>query len=91
MENPNGPIGNRTRDLPPCIAVPQPTALPRTPSLLRICRFIHMKFLVGEVVGQGFLRILRFSPVSIIPPMVHTLSVFYRRRYITLATGSIVK
>ena len=30
MENPNDTIGNRTRDLPTCSAVPQPTALPRT-------------------------------------------------------------
>jgi len=26
MKSPNDPIGNRTRDLPECIAVPQPTA-----------------------------------------------------------------
>ena len=29
MKNPNDTIGNRTRDLPTCSAVPQPTALPR--------------------------------------------------------------
>ena len=27
----NSSIGNRTRDLPACIAVPQPTAQPRVP------------------------------------------------------------
>jgi hypothetical protein len=32
-------IGNRTRNLPICIAVPQPTATPRTPSL----SFTHPK------------------------------------------------
>ena len=32
MKNSNYTIGNRTRDLPACSAVPQPTALPRTPS-----------------------------------------------------------
>jgi hypothetical protein len=31
MKNSNDAIGNRTRDFPVCIAVPQPTALPRTP------------------------------------------------------------
>ena len=31
MENPNDPIRNRTRDLPACRAVAQPTALPRAP------------------------------------------------------------
>ena len=30
MKNSNGTIGNRTRDLPTCSAVPQPTAPPRT-------------------------------------------------------------
>ena len=31
MKNPNDPIGNRTRDLQACNAVPQPTAPPRDP------------------------------------------------------------
>ena len=30
MKNSNDTIGNRTRDLPTCSAVPQPTAPPRT-------------------------------------------------------------
>jgi hypothetical protein len=30
MKNANDTIGNRTGDLPACIAVPQPTAPPRT-------------------------------------------------------------
>jgi len=29
MKNPNGPIGNRTQDLPVCSAVFQPTGTPR--------------------------------------------------------------
>ena len=29
MKNSNDTIGNRTRDLPTCSTVPQPTALPR--------------------------------------------------------------
>jgi hypothetical protein len=29
MKNPNDTIVNRTRDLPACIAVPEPTAPPR--------------------------------------------------------------
>jgi hypothetical protein len=32
MKDSNGIIGNRSRDLPTCSAVPQPTALPRAPS-----------------------------------------------------------
>ena len=31
MKNSNDTIGNRTRDLPACGAVPQPTAPPRVP------------------------------------------------------------
>jgi len=31
MKNSNDTIGNRTRNLPTCSAVPQPTALPRAP------------------------------------------------------------
>ena len=31
MKNSSDTIGNRTRDLPACSAVPHPTALPRTP------------------------------------------------------------
>jgi len=31
MKNSNDTIGNRTRDLPACSAVPQPTAPPRVP------------------------------------------------------------
>ena len=34
MKNSNDTIGNRTRDLPTCSAVPQPAAPPRTPLLL---------------------------------------------------------
>jgi hypothetical protein len=34
MKNTNDTIGNRTRDLPTCSAVPQPTALPRAPAAI---------------------------------------------------------
>ena len=34
MKNCNDTIGDRTRDLPTCSAVPQPIALPRTPVLI---------------------------------------------------------
>ena len=33
MKNSKDKIGNRTRDLPACSAVPEPTALPRAPNL----------------------------------------------------------
>jgi len=35
MKNSNDTIGNRTRDLPVCSAVPKPTALPRAPYFLQ--------------------------------------------------------
>ena len=38
-----------------------------------------------------FIPVLRFSPVSIIPQIFHTHSCMYNQRYITLATGNIVK
>jgi hypothetical protein len=36
MKNSSDSIGNRTRDLPACSAVPQPTAPPRAPKLIQI-------------------------------------------------------
>ena len=40
MKNSNNTIGNRTRDLPACSAVPQPTALPRVPIGHRTYRLV---------------------------------------------------
>jgi hypothetical protein len=42
MKNSNDTIGNRTRDLPACSAVPQPTAPPRDPMSARYVRFAVM-------------------------------------------------
>jgi len=36
MKKSNDTIGNRTRDLPACSAVPQPTALPRAPKVSKV-------------------------------------------------------
>jgi hypothetical protein len=50
MKNLNDPIGNQTRDLPTCSAVPQPTAPPRTVSedkvtnMSRILKWFYGKF-----------------------------------------------
>ena len=41
MKNSSDTIGNQTRDLPTCSAVPQPTALPCAPYLC--CRFFYIK------------------------------------------------
>jgi len=40
MKNSNDTIGNRTRDLPACSAVPQPTAPPRAPYTLSLLYLI---------------------------------------------------
>jgi hypothetical protein len=42
MKNSNDTIGNRTRDLPACCAVPQPTAPPRSP-MQKSCFLILQK------------------------------------------------
>jgi hypothetical protein len=45
---------------------------------------VHVTFGVDKVaIGQGFLQVLRSSPVSIIAPTVHTHPC-YHRRYIIL-------
>jgi len=49
MKNSNDTIGNRTRDLPTCSAVPQPTAPPRASSEAIDC----IKFVSG-LVNNGF-------------------------------------
>ena len=41
MKKSNGTIGNRTRDLLACSAVPQPTALPRAPITTLDCVLIN--------------------------------------------------
>ena len=43
MKNSNDNIGNRTRDLPACSAVPQPTAPPRARLKLRAQITLHHK------------------------------------------------
>ena len=39
MKNSNDTFGNRTRDLPTCGVVPQPTAPPRAPSYY-VCKYL---------------------------------------------------
>jgi len=56
MKNSNDAIGNRTRDLPACSAVPQPTALTRSPDSVCIStklfgNFAHI-FLVCQKISQ---------------------------------------
>jgi hypothetical protein len=48
MKNSNDTIGNRTRDLPTCSAVPQPTAPPRAP-IYQYTHLISLRFEANEV------------------------------------------
>jgi hypothetical protein len=46
MKNSNDTIGNRTRDLPACSAVPQPTAPPRAPPCKYVATLFSYNFIV---------------------------------------------
>ena len=63
MKNSNDTIGNQTRDLPTCSAVPQPTALPRAPV---VC--------VDEVImGEYGFRHIRFTSSQIFSKVMTTV------------------
>ena len=48
MKNSNDTIGNQTRNLPVCSAVPQPTAPPRAPlTASNVCKY-KMKFALEQ-------------------------------------------
>jgi hypothetical protein len=51
MKNSSDTIGNQTRDLPACGAVPQPTAPPRVPTVL------HTQYLIPTMCKELVLRI----------------------------------
>ena len=51
MKNFNDTIGNRTRDLPTCSAVPQPTALPRA---VYVCKEHKLKWVFNKFDTDWF-------------------------------------
>jgi len=54
MKNSNDTIGNRTRDLPACSAVPQPTAPPRAPlAYVLHCIYIASSSVI-QITGSDF-------------------------------------
>jgi len=69
MKTSSDTIGDGTRNLPTCDAVPQPTALPRAPSYTDIChnkrgeKCAHIFSVIDDfsfmapqpILGQGFL------------------------------------
>ena len=70
MKNSNDTIGNRTRDLPACSVVPQPTVLPHAPSLYYITnhnqatRIIKMKWNRSLNTTNGLLAKMESSYVT---------------------------
>ena len=76
MKNSNDTIGNRTRELPVCSAVPQPTALPRAPYAVRYSLFVlgykrvqHVTVLntVGKCNTVGSFIILYYNNIARMP------------------------
>jgi len=68
MKNSND-IGNRTRDLPTCSAVPQPTAPPRTPYIyiyVCVCVYIYI-YIIGTIVKH-------FAPFTLQPKLAAEIS-----------------
>ena len=61
MKNSNDTIGNRTRDLPSCSAVPQPTAPPRAPISLRylLKNSVHPQHLENSISSNTYYKSLR--------------------------------
>ena len=68
MKNSNDTIGNRTRELPTCSAVPQPTAPPRTPYnfgnpvYVFYLTFQHSVQLFGTYFVDGIVTVLVGGP-----------------------------
>jgi hypothetical protein len=63
MKNSNDVKGNRTRDLPNCSAVPQPTAIPRAPIL--ICSYTNCRVFIRTCVSLRFF----FMTYTVLPAL----------------------
>jgi hypothetical protein len=66
--------------------------------ILSLCRLVlqprsvHVGFVVNKVaLGQVFLPVLSFSPVNVIPAMLHTLSFIYYPHCILSLLDSILE
>jgi hypothetical protein len=75
MKNFNDTIGNRTRYLPTCKAVPQPTAPPRTP----LYRVVYIISLSNQIYLFSFMYIpmdvtsnTRFLPLRALPALLES-------------------
>ena len=82
MKNTNDPIGNRTRDLPTCSAVPQP------PAPMHI-RHLYPTFVLLELGPRGIsATAVSFSSVSTSPFSARRLEVLQRRQKCKASRGS---
>jgi len=63
MKNSNDTIGNRTRDLPACCAVPQPTAPPRTTLLFNFAFEYDIRRSQVDLKLNGTHRLLVYANV----------------------------
>ena len=80
MKNPNDTNGNRTRDLPACSAVPQPTALQRARSIITqlhqitLVGLYDVKELSSPTSSTAQVRFVVQSGCSLFP-LVHIMTV----------------
>jgi len=87
LKNSSDTIGNQTRDLPACSALPQPTALLRAPNY----EVIHVKYnenvsvLLSQLSGMQNIFSAQFFVVFLVVPYFSTLShkgrIFDEKRY----------
>ena len=66
MKNSNDTIGNRTRDLPACSAMPRPTAPPRTPHIV----VLKLNYLRHQENMLVILSTSNLDPLLILPLVV---------------------
>ena len=82
MINSNDTIGNQTRDLPTCSAVPKPTALPRAPFIVYILLKLSRRLSV--------LTLWKSNPEPLVPsPCVQAVLVEFSEEKIHLGEISI--
>ena len=86
MKNSNDIIGYRTRELPTCSAVTQPTALPRAPLLLTYLLNYLLTYVLTYLL-TSWSRVLLEKPTGF--QLVKKFPAFYgTRRFITAATSA---
>jgi transglutaminase/protease-like cytokinesis protein 3 len=73
MKNSSDTIGNRTRDLPACSAVPQPTATPRAPIIYYIILLCIMYY---DIMFYIYCIVLYFNTTVLQLPTVFSTVTF---------------